>query len=42
MGLLKGTLLLLGKMMGVFLSVIKGRTSINGFVLVDIRPQFAT
>jgi hypothetical protein len=42
MGLLEVPILLLDKTMGIFLPVIKDRTSINGFVLVDRRPQFAT
>jgi hypothetical protein len=42
MELLKVPILLLDKMMGIFLPVIKDRTSINGFVLVDMRSQFAT
>ena len=35
MGLLEVPILLLDKSMGIFLPIIKGRTSINGFVLAD-------
>jgi len=42
MEFLEVPILLLDKTMGIFLPVIKDKTSINGFVLVDMRPQFAT
>ena len=35
MRLLEVPILLLDKSMGIFLPIIKGRTSINGFVLAD-------